>query len=155
MGLNSNPSNLVTFFGILSRAKEDIDRLKEIDDFEEVENIVTDLENNFIAGNIWGAQWNVFCKYIKEKNILTVLKYLSKDFSQRYPEILLEEDLMKELKLEFSILLEKVIDSDLSKDLKLFFVEKLEDILVAIERYRVDGTKGLRIVNQSYFVEPI
>ena len=50
---------------------------------------------------------------------------------------------------EFGDLLNKISESDLSRELKQLLVQRIEDILKAIRRYRIDGTEGLEKAAKS------
>jgi hypothetical protein len=93
---------------------------------------------------VWAEPWSTFSGYIENVNFLATLDALANYFHSTDSSIYLEHDHLVRLQNHFTELLQEVIDSDgLSNELKSFFVKSIEDILSAINRYKIDGSGGL------------
>ncbi|MBD2028119.1 hypothetical protein, partial [Leptolyngbya sp. FACHB-711] len=63
--------------------------------------------------------------------------------------IFLQQDFLEKLNGEFRGLLEEILESSLCRELKNLLVDRIEDILKAIRRYHIEGTKGLEKVTKA------
>ncbi|MEM9817188.1 MAG: hypothetical protein AAF827_12400 [Cyanobacteria bacterium P01_D01_bin.6] len=149
MDAEANTSSLMLFFEILSRSLDDIKKLNSIGNLQGYMGVMADLQEIFVNASPLKTQWTHFSSQIKSKNIVLILNSLANEFSRQNPEVLLEKDFLKHIKIEFNALLEKVSDSDLTGELKFFLIKKIKEVLLHIEKYNVYGTSGLTLVVQS------
>lgn len=149
MASEAKGHKIIYFFNLLHRASEDIKKLKEIEDIEDYIDVIIDLQDYFIIHNIWGSSWKVFKKKINDENILLVLKSLAQDFSDTYPEVSLDDNDLQSIQSEFIELLNKVQESDLSKEIKVFLMDRLEEVLLALEEYKYFGSREIELIIKS------
>jgi hypothetical protein len=149
MRLSEQPQNLLDFYELLSKAKEEAIKLKALPKIDRYLQPLEGLHQIFILNHAWGTQWNTFATHISNSGILITLDALANYFHSQNPTIFLEQDFLEKLNSEFESILNRICQSDLSKDLQRFLIKRLEDILQSIRRYYVDGTEGLEKAAQS------
>jgi hypothetical protein len=142
MQLEDQPGNIIAFYGLLSRAREEATSLKK-EKIERYVKTLDDLYRFFVENNLWGGQKATFYNYIQQRGILNTLDSLADFFGIQSPRMLLNDDFLQSLKLEIDSILENVINSDLSKDIKDFLIKAIEGVLGAIRKYKIDGGEGL------------
>jgi hypothetical protein len=152
MQLQEKPCNLVSFFTLLHKAKEEAKRLKypkvnrDIDALE-------DLQKIFSENHAWGHPWSVFSGHIKVSNILSILNNLANSYHNQTRNLFLEKDFLEDLDNDFSSLLQEILDSGLPKIFKKEIKIKIEDVLSCIRNYSIDGTEGIEKAVQSLLVQ--
>jgi hypothetical protein len=152
MQLQEKPCNLVSFFTLLHKAKEEAKRLK----YPKVDRDIAaleDLQKIFSENHTWGHPWSVFSGDIKVSNILSILNNLANSYHNQTKNLFLEQDFLKDLDDDFSSLLQEILDSGLSKAFKKEIKIKIEDILSCIRNYSIDGTEGIEKAVQSLLVQ--
>ncbi|MCG9891320.1 MAG: hypothetical protein MH252_09610 [Thermosynechococcaceae cyanobacterium MS004] len=152
MQLPETPCNLVSFFTLLHKAKEEAKRLN----YPKVDRdiaAIEDLQTIFSENHAWGHPWSVFSGRIKTSNILSLLNNLANSYHNQSNNLFLEEDFLQNLDNDFSSLLREVIDSELPKTLKKEIKIKIEDLLCCIRNYSIDGTEGIEKALQSLVVQ--
>jgi hypothetical protein len=146
MQLGGSPESFIRFYDLLSKAKMETTQIKEelhprINRYLKPLN---DIYSLFLTQNLWSEQWVTFSAYIDSVNFLATLDALANYFHSIDSSIYLEHDHLVKLQNHFTELLKEVVNSDgLSSELKRFFVKSIEDILSAINRYKIDGSGGL------------
>jgi hypothetical protein len=150
MKLDYMPNNMLDFYELLKKTKEDARRIKNIPKVDRYIRIIDELHQVFVLHHPWSTVWNVFAAHIESRNILNTLDSLANYFESQNPAMLLEQDFLDKLNSEFRDLLDGILKSDLSKDLKIFLIEQIENILRAISRYHIDGTEGLGKASKSF-----
>jgi len=148
MKLNQQPENIVGFYELLGKAKEESLRINK-PKISRYISTLDELHQIFILHHVWTTEWNTFSSHIESRGILNTLDALADFFHAQDPLVFLEQDFLNQLKTEFQSLLESILNSTLSNELKRFLIEKIEDILTAIRRYHIDGTEGLAKAAQS------
>ena len=148
MNLDVEPQNIVEFYELLSKAKEESLRINK-PKISRYISTLDELHKVFILNHLWTTEWNTFSSHIESRNILNTLDALANYFYEQDPLVFLEQDFLDQLKTEFQSLSDSILNSNLSNELKRFLVEKVEDILTAIRRYHIDGTEGLAKAAQS------
>lgn len=151
MQLQEKPCNLVSFFAILHKAKEEAKRLK----YPKVDRDIAaleDLQKIFSENHAWGHPWSVFSGYINVSNILSILNNLANSYHSQTKNLFLEKEFLEELDNDFSCLLQEILDSELPKTLKNEIKIKIEDILSCIHNYSINGTEGIEKAVQSLLV---
>jgi hypothetical protein len=148
MNLDVEPQNIVEFYELLSKAKEESLRINK-PKISRYISTLDELHKVFILNHLWTTEWNILSIHIESRNVLTTLDALADFFHTQDPLVFLEQDFLDKLKTEFQSLLESILNSNLSNELKRFLIEKVEDILAAIRRYHIDGTEGLTKAAQS------
>ena len=149
MKLNANPQNIVGFYELLSKAKEESVRINNKPKIARYISTLDTLHRVFVLNHVWTTEWNTFSSHIENKGVLIALDALANYFHDQDPLVFLEQDFLDQLKTEFQSLSDSILNSTLSNELKRFLTEKIEDILTAIRRYHIDGTEGLEKVAQS------
>lgn len=149
MNLGDQPHNFVDFFELLNKAEEEARSIRTKPRIDRYLQTIEKLHEYFVVQHAWGVPWNTFAIYIEDKGILNTLDSLAEFFHSENPEIFLENDFLDNLKNEFNLISEKILQSDLSKELKRFLIGHIENLLNAIRRYQVDGTEGLKKAAQS------
>jgi hypothetical protein len=148
MQLQEKPCNLVSFFTILHKAKEEAKRLKypKVDrDIAAIEGI----QKIFSENHAWDHPWSVFSNHIKVSNILSILNNLANSYHNQAKNLFLEKYFLKDLDDDFSSLLEDILDSGLPKIFKKELKVRIEDILNCVRNYSIDGTEGIEKAVQS------
>jgi hypothetical protein len=152
MQLQEKPCNLVSFFTLLHKAKEEAKRLK----YPKVDRDIAALENLqeiFSEKHAWGHPWQVFSGHIKVSNILSILNNLANSYHNQTKNLFLEKEFLKDLDNDFSSLLQEILDSGLPKNFKKEIKIKIEDVLSCIRNYSIDGTEGIEKAVQSLIVQ--
>jgi hypothetical protein len=152
MQLQEKPCNLVSFFTLLHKAKEEAKRLK----YPKVDRDIAaleDLQKIFSENHAWGHPWSVFSGSIKISNILSILNNLANSYHNQTKNLFLEKEFLVELDNDFSCLLQEILDSELPKFLKNEIKIKVEDILGCIHDYSINGTEGIEKAVQSLLVQ--
>jgi hypothetical protein len=149
MKLSGDSQNIVDFYELLNKAKEEARSIKNKPKIDRYVNSIEKLHQIFIVNHIWGAHWQIFATYIEDRDVLNVLDSLADFFYSQNPAMFLDKDFLSELNSEFASLLGKILKSDLSKELKKFLIVHLDNILKAIRRYYIDGTEGLEKATKS------
>jgi len=137
---------LIDFSALLSKAREEIGRMK---DRESSYSVIEKLNDYFIK-NSDKTTWEDFVKFIDDGNYIILRNSLADHYHTQNPTIFLESDFLDGLKNQFNFLLDEIIDSDLSNNLKRFLTKQIENILYAIRRYSIDGTEGLEKAIKSF-----
>jgi hypothetical protein len=148
MKLDVEPQNIVEFYELLSKAKEESLRINK-PKISRYISTLDELHKVFILNHLWTTEWNILSHHIESRNVLNTLDALADFFHAQDPLVFLEQDFLDKLKTEFQSLSDSIINSSLSNELKRFLTEKIEDILTAIRRYHIDGTEGLKKAAQS------
>ncbi len=155
MKLNQEPKNLITFYELLSRAKSDAVKLRNIssdnhkEEYTESVEAIEALQDMFVLTPPWTQPWKSFAGQLKSGRYTSILASLARDFHVQNPKIFLEQEFLKELDLNLSSLKNEVLGSELSPSFKKYLIEKIEDILKSISRYLIDGTEGLEKAAKS------
>ena len=152
MQLEEKPCNLVSFFTLLHKAKEEAKRLQ----YSKVDRDIAaleDLQKVFSENPAWGHPWSSFSGHIKVSNILSILNNLANSYHNQTKNPFLEKDFLKDLDNDFSSLLQDTLDSELSKTFKKEIKVKIEDILSCIRNYSIDGTEGIEKAVQSLLIQ--
>jgi hypothetical protein len=149
MKLSGDSQNIVDFYELLNKAKEEARSIKNKPKIDRYVNSIEKLHQIFIVNHIWGEHWQIFATYIEDRDVLNVLDSLADFFYSQNPAMFLDKDFLSELNSEFASLLGKILKSDLSKELKKFLIVHLDNILKAIRRYYIDGTEGLEKATKS------
>jgi hypothetical protein len=90
MKLEPEPKNLVDFYELLSRAKDDAIKLKNIssdfhkEDYTEPVRAIEDLQDLFIATPPWTHQWKKFVVSLKNGRYTSVLSGAEKSSTLRH-----------------------------------------------------------------------
>jgi hypothetical protein len=147
---HDKPENLIYFYELLGRAKEEAKSIKNQPNIDRYIQSIDVLHEKFIINHIWTSQWNIFSSYIKSANVLNTLDSLAIFFGTQNPVILLNRGLLDELNSKLKELLEEINSSDLSRESKRFMVERIENIITAINKYDIDGTKGVEQATKSF-----
>lgn len=153
MGYEFSSGNLTVFYEILSQAKNEADKLKDIFKDDRYIKSIKDIQDLFIVNHIWNSQWKLFAEKIELKNFLITLDALAKYFDERNHKIILDPEFLKSLKDEFETLLHNISDSDLSSDLKRYLITQIEDIISVIRIYDIEGTAGLEKVTKAFVTD--
>jgi hypothetical protein len=143
MKLSEHPQNIIDFYELLSKAKEEAKSIKNKQNINRYLQTIEELYQVFVLNHLWVTAWSTFAAHIEGKGVLNTLDALAEFFNSENPEIFLEQDFLEKLNGEFRNLLDGILESNLSKELKRFLIERIEDILKAIRRYHIDGTEGL------------
>lgn len=77
MSIDSNPQNIVYFYELLSKAKEDAVSLKDFPRIDRNIKVIEELVTFFSINHIYGLTWNNFANYIESKNVLNTLSALA------------------------------------------------------------------------------
>ncbi|PSB34744.1 hypothetical protein [Chlorogloea sp. CCALA 695] len=149
MNLDFAPQNIVGFYELLSKAKEDAKSLRNFSRIDRYIKVIEDLNTVFITNHIYGSLWKTFADHIESGNVLNTLDALANYLHSQEPKIFLEQNFLTELRNELEELLNKVLKSDLSKELQKYLSVRIENILKAIRIYNIDGTKGLEDAAKS------
>jgi hypothetical protein len=149
MKLSGDSQNIVDFYELLNKAKEEARSIKNKPKIDRYVNSIEKLHQIFVVNHTWGTHWQIFATYIEDRDVLNVLDSLAEFFYSQNPALFLDKDFLSELNSEFASLLEKILKSDLSKELKKFLIVHLDNILKAIRRYYIDGTEGLEKATKS------
>jgi hypothetical protein len=149
MKLSGDSQNIVDFYELLNKAKEEARSIKNKPKIDRYVNSIEKLHQIFVVNHTWVTQWQVFATYIEDRDVLNVLDSLAEFFYSQNPAMFLDKDFLSELNSEFASLLEKILKSDLSKELKKFLIGHLDNILKAIRKYYIDGTEGLEKATKS------
>jgi hypothetical protein len=148
-------NNIIDFYGILNKAREEARRMKGIPKIERDVDTLDKLTRLFVTHPIFSTQWQTLVNYIGDGHYLSVLNSLANSFHAQNPTIFLEREFLENLNREFNALLDEIISSELSKELKRFLVKRIEDILTAIRRYHIEGTEGLEKAIKSFISDSV
>jgi hypothetical protein len=143
MDLERRPGNLVEFFEILNKAEYDARRIKKIEDIDIYIKALEDLKDLFIATPVWSLNWGEMASKINNANLVIPVISLASYFDIENPTKILDEEFLKELNDKFQSFINEVDNSEFSGDFRIFITNKIEDILIAVNRYKIDGTEGL------------
>jgi hypothetical protein len=143
MILGNEPRNIMFFYEILSKAKDEAKSIRNKPNLDRYIKTVDELQDIFATNHLWTVKWITFANQIETKNILNTLDALADFIHSQNPQIIIEEDFLKNLSDEFTSLCDQIYKSTLSKDLQRFLLERIENILTAIRKYQIDGTDGL------------
>jgi hypothetical protein len=143
MNLEGSTGNIMFFYGLLSKAKEEAESIRNLPKLDRYIRTVNELHEIFAVNHVANIQWVVFANEIKQKGILNTLDALANYFHDQNPKIILEEDFLEKLSDELSSLCDQILKSNLSKELKRFLSDRIENIITAIKKYCIDGTDGL------------
>jgi hypothetical protein len=139
MKLESDPKNIMNFYGMLSKAKEEARSIRNKPNLDRYINTVDELHSIFAVNHLATVKWITFANQIETKNILNTLDALADFVHSQNPKIILEEDFLEKLNNEFTSLCAQVLKSSLPRELQRFLSDRIENILTAIRRYSVDG----------------
>jgi hypothetical protein len=145
MDLSIDPNNIVNFYELLNKARQEAGKIKDVPKISRYINPLEDLSKLFVVHHLWNINWATFANPIESGNVLSVLNSLADYYHNQNPVKFLEEEYLVELSSNFQSFLNEILDSDLSKELKIFLIKRIEDILIAIRRYRIDGAEGIEI----------
>lgn len=134
MNLESEHRNIVYFYELLSKAKEDAKSLRDVQKLNRYIKVIEELHTVFINNHILGSTWNTFADYIESRHVLNTLDALANYLHSQEPKIVLEQDFLTSLSSNLEELLNKIIASDLSKELKRYLTVRIENILKAIRK---------------------
>ncbi len=149
MNLDSNDQNIVFFYELLSKAKEDAISLRRYPRIDSYIKVIEELVIFSITNHLYSLVWNNFAIYLNDKNVLIALSALAHYVDTHEPRKFLDQDFLIKLKSEFDELSKKVLESDLSRELKTYLSVIIENILKAIRKYTVDGVQGLEEAAKS------
>lgn len=142
MNLDIKPENMVDFYGVLSRARDEAASIKK-ENIERYIKTLDELYGFFVKTDLWNGQFTPFASHIQQKNILNTLDSLADFFGDQNPRIILSEDCLPLLKKEFESVLDSIINSDLQQDIKKFLIKGITQILKGLARYEIDGGETL------------
>ena len=148
MCLEAEPSNLIDFYELLNKAVEEVRKLEYSLSESDYIHVLLALQKVCIERHLWSVNWATVSTHINSTNTITILSLLASKVHGQKPTILFDQTFLDELKLKFESLFERVRDSDLSDELKRFLLTRIDDILIAIRRYHVDGSQGLEKTNK-------
>lgn len=143
MKLSGEPKNIMVFYEILNKAKEEAKSIRNKPNLDRYIIAVDELHGVFATNHLASAKWATFASLIETKNILNTLDALSDFFHSQNPRMILEEDFLEKLNNEFMSLLNQILQSELPRELQRFLLDRIENILNAIRKYHIDGTDGL------------
>jgi hypothetical protein len=143
MKLGNEAGNIMFFYELLNKAKEEAKSIRNQSNLDRYVSSINKLHELFAMNHLVNTQWIHFATEIESKGILNTLDALAHYFHTQNPKIILEEDFLQELNNEFISLSKQISNSSLSRELQIFLSNRIEDILTAIRRYRIDGTDGL------------
>jgi hypothetical protein len=149
MNLTHRPQNTLLFYNLLYKSKEEAEKIQTLSNIDLHLKALNGLNSNFLGNHLWLSPWKTFATYIEDKNILIVLGSLSSAFAEEYPYPLLEEEFLEKLKNEFQNLSAEILGSDISKGTKDFLLDKVQEILRAIQKCHIYGTEELKKASQS------
>lgn len=93
----------------------------------------------------WGNPWNHVRQYLDEATMVALESAAHAFEEEGFAEVELEEDSISSLLRETEELISQVMNSnELSSDLKAFLIDQLEQIRLALLRYKLYGARGLR-----------
>jgi hypothetical protein len=142
MNLDIQPENMVDFYGVLSRARDEAANIRK-KNIERYIKTLDELYRFFVETDLWNEQSAHFVNHIQQKNILNTLDSLADFFGDQNLRIVLSEDCLPLLKKEFESVLDNVINSDLSQDIKKFLIKGITQILEGLAKYDIDGGETL------------
>jgi hypothetical protein len=148
MKLDVEPQNIIEFYELLSKAKEESLRINK-PKISRYISTLDELHKVFILNHLWTTEWITFSSHIESRGVLNTLDALADFFHAQDSLVFLEQDFLDKLKTDFQSLSDNILNSTLSNELKKFLIKKVEDILTAIRRYHIDGTEGLKKAAQS------
>jgi hypothetical protein len=145
MNLSIEAHNLINFYELLNKAYTEAELLKGIPEDKLGRNlkVLTQLKEQFIAGQPWNNPWEPFCRKLIESNTLAILPLLANESYRINPKVDLELDFLRQLYDEFNSLLEQINESSLSQKIKQLLIIQIESILQSIRRYDLEGTQGI------------
>jgi hypothetical protein len=149
MKLECVPHNLIIFYEILSRAKDDAICLINTEngihreDYERDVIAIQDLQDFCIKNHPFSNLWESFVMELKKGRYLSIIASLARDFHKRNPRVFLERAFLEKLNSTFSDLLNEILESDVSSELKKYLIDKIEEITRSIRRYVIDGSENL------------
>lgn len=153
MGLDDSSLSLVSFFGLLDKAREEAQSLKN---FERKARYIRRLNNLYgllLKYDLDEVMWGTVAAEVDGTGILDSLDSLANYFHRQNPAVFLESDFLETLSDEIRSVLLLVQESELSRTLKVLLIQQLEGILQAIRRYEIEGTKGLKISVKSIIAD--
>jgi hypothetical protein len=149
MKLELLPENIVCFYELLSKTKEEAKKIRNRGNIDRDISAISQLNTIFSTSVIWSTPWIDFETQIRDKNILSVLNALANYSHDQNPRVLLEEDILVEIENEFQSLLDNLRNTNLSHDLKKILINNIENIVAAIRTYNLNGTEGLEKSTKS------
>lgn len=151
MGYHHKQSDkLSLFFTLLDSAEREAEKLKNIRKKEDFLEVIKDIKIVFINNHAWASKCSLFVNHLKNKNSLVVLNSLVSFHSNQYPKLQIEKEYLDNFKSIFENLQKEVGSSKLSRELRNFILDKIEEVLAAIERYDTDGTEGLERTTKDF-----
>ena len=149
MRLDNEPANMMRFFEIVSRAEKDVRNLEDVDHLEEDIQAMVELQAHLISNFQWGKRWEPFQNYIQQRGIVRSPKSWAKDYAAQTFEAYIEDQFLDELKLSLEQQLAEISQSDLTWKTKELLVQKIKEVLIAIEDCRLYGTHDLKLTTRS------
>jgi hypothetical protein len=149
MKLELLPENIIYFYGLLNKAKEEAQIIRNRGNIDRDINAINQLNTIFTTNVIWSTPWINFEVQIRDKNILSILNALANYSHDQNPRFLLEEDILVKIETEFQSLLNELGSASLSHDLKKIIINNIENIITAIKTYNLSGTEGLEKAAKS------
>lgn len=143
MGLQPLPANLVSFYSLLSRAKDEAESIRSNPKIKRYVEVVSQLQTIFVIHDPWRVAWGTFAKQIQGANITIALDSLANTYYTRKPAIFWDESFLSEVIQNLSELLDNVLESNLPKELKRYIEDRISDILQALRKTRIDGTEAI------------
>ncbi|KOP67228.1 hypothetical protein AMS62_19725 [Bacillus sp. FJAT-18019] len=140
--------NYSELFRLTKTIKEDILHITNINHERYLQpiNIVLDALSSIELNGSNGL--NKFVNKIDD-NVMTRLEFCSDTLSRVIGEHNISENELNELYNNINILIELVNNMQINNDLKALFLKNLTNIRLAIENYKLWGTKGLQSVIES------
>jgi hypothetical protein len=149
MKLDDSSENIVDFYELLNKAKEEARSIRNKQNINSYLQTVKELQQVFVLNSIWSTKWGTFAGHIEGRGVLSILDALAEFYYLQNPTVFLEQNFLEKLNSEFENLLAEILESSVSKELKRFLIERVEDILRAIRKYHIDGTEGLEKATKS------
>lgn len=143
MKVNEQPENFLNFYELLAEAYAEAEKLRHMPRIERQLITLQELKALFITSHPWGIAWDRLYNNSLIMRSLDVLDSLAMEMHRLNPQITLDEDFLKQLSSDFESLLNQITDSELPQQLKDILNSRIADILQAIRRYHISGSKGL------------
>lgn len=153
MDLGNESGKLTDFYKLLDQAEEATARVISLSESSSSYKVFKQLKEKFILSHLHSTKWGIFLDYINGANILAFLESTSDLVHTKEPAVLLNEDFLSELRNELEVLFGKILDSELSADVKKCLMKHINNLLIAIRKYNIDGTQGLEQADKLFVSE--
>jgi len=144
MGLDDSNLSLIRFYGLLDKARDEAQSLQNFKRKSRYIRRLSNLYGMLLKYDLGEIPWGTVAEEIDSTGVLESLDSLANYFSIQNPSVSLEPDFLEQLSNEISDVLTQVQGAGLSRKARLLLVRQLEGILRAIQRYGIDGSKGLK-----------